>query len=148
MVERSPDKTEVEGSIPSVRTKRINMNKILIVEDRGYLIKIIRDGLDIEDYVIDVAKNSEEAIEKIKINKPDLILLDLLMTERGSFYILEAVKSSSEWKSIPIIVFGEEDELIKKALEAGADDYFVEKKLQDNIAKMEGYLNKTMDKVE
>ncbi|MFA6463437.1 MAG: response regulator [Candidatus Paceibacterota bacterium] len=103
------------------------MSKILIVEDEGFLVQALKDNLEVEGYKISVAMNGDEAIESIKKDQPDLILLDLLMPKRDGFFVIEEVKKNTEWKHIPIIVLSNigGDTEIKKALEMGADDYFV-----------------------
>ena len=97
------------------------MNKILIVEDEEFLIRALKDNLETEGCTIDTAMNGEEAIERIKKEQPNLILLDLLMPKRDGFNVLEEVKNNPQWKLIPIIVLSNlgEDTEIKRALEMG-----------------------------
>lgn len=103
------------------------MKKILIVEDEEFLVTAMKDNLEAEGCTVDTAQNGEEAIERIKKERPNLILLDLLMPKRDGFYVLEEVKKNPKWKLIPIIVLSNlgGDAEIKRALEMGADDYFV-----------------------
>jgi DNA-binding response OmpR family regulator len=120
------------------------MNKVLIVEDEEFLIKTLEDNLVSEGYEVDSAMDGEGALEKIEKNKPDLILLDLLIPKKDGFYVLNQVKQNPEWKLIPVIVLsnlgGDID--IKKALELGADDYFVESQhpIQEVVEKVKKYL--------
>jgi len=120
------------------------MSSILIAEDEDFLVRTLKDNLDSEGYTVYVAKNGEEAIQKIKEKKPDIILLDLLMPKKDGFYVLEEVKSNPDWKLIPVIVLSNlgEDESIKRALEAGADDYFVKSQhpIQEVVEKVKDYL--------
>lgn len=120
------------------------MSSILIAEDEDFLVRTLKDNLDAEGYTVYVAKNGEEAVERIKEKKPDLILLDLLMPKKDGFYVLGEVKSNPDWKLIPVIVLSNlgEDESIKKALEAGADDYFVKSQhpIQEVVEKVKDYL--------
>jgi DNA-binding response OmpR family regulator len=120
------------------------MNNVLIVEDEDFLIRTLEDNLVAENYKVDIAKNGEEAIKKIEKNKPDLILLDILMPKRDGFYVLGEIKKHSEWKLIPVIVLSNlgEDAIIKQALEMGADDYFVKSQhpIQEIIEKVKDYL--------
>ncbi len=103
------------------------MNHVLVVEDENFLIRALEDNLTTEGYTVDIAENGEEALEKIKRRKPDLILLDILMPKRDGFYVLEEMKKNPEWKLIPVIVLSNlgEDTAIKRALEMGADDFLV-----------------------
>jgi DNA-binding response OmpR family regulator len=120
------------------------MNNILIVEDKDFLVRTLKDNLIAEGYSVNVARNGEEAVDRIKKSKPSLILLDILMPKKDGFYVLEEVKRNSDWKLIPIIVLSNlgEDESIKKALEAGADDYFVKSQhpIQEIVEKAKDYL--------
>jgi len=120
------------------------MSHILIVEDENFLIRTLEDNLVAEGYTVDVAKDGEEAVEKIGKKKPDLILLDLLMPKKDGFYVLEETKKNPEWKLIPVIVLSNlgEDTSIKRALEMGADDYFVKSQhpIQEIIEKVKDYL--------
>ncbi|MDD5043772.1 MAG: response regulator [Patescibacteria group bacterium] len=120
------------------------MNHVLIVEDEDFLIRTLEDNLTAEGCTVDVAKNGEEAIEKIGRKKPDLILLDILMPKKDGFYVLGETKKNPEWKLIPVIVLSNlgEDMTIKRALELGADDYFVKSQhpIQEIIEKVKDYL--------
>jgi len=120
------------------------MNRILVVEDEEFLVLALKDNLEAEGCTIDVAMNGEEAMKHIRSNRPNLILLDLLMPKRDGFYVLEEIKKNPEWKLIPIIVLSNlgSDTEIKKALEMGADDYFVKSQhpIEEVIEKVKEYL--------
>lgn len=120
------------------------MNKVLIVEDEEFLITALKDNFESEGCVVDTAHNGEEAMDQIKKNRPNIILLDLLMPKRDGFYVLEEVKKNPEWKLIPVIVLSNlgGDAEIKRALEMGADDYFVKSQhpIEEVIEKVKEYL--------
>lgn len=120
------------------------MNRILIVEDEEFLVRTLQDNLSFDGLVVDVASNGEEAVGKIEKNKPNLILLDLLLPKQDGFYVLEEVKKNPEWKLIPVIVLSNlgGDNEIKKALSMGADDYFVKSQhpIQEVVEKVKDYL--------
>jgi DNA-binding response OmpR family regulator len=103
------------------------MDNILIVEDENYLIQALKDNLIAENLTVSIAKNGEEAIEKIGEKKPGLILLDILMPKSDGFYLLEEIKKNPKWKLIPVIVLSNlgEDIIVKRAMAMGADDYFI-----------------------
>lgn len=119
-------------------------NHILIIEDEEFLVQALKDNLGAEVSTIDVAVNGEEALERIRANRPNLILLDLLMPKQDGFYVLEEVKKNPEWRSIPIIVLSNlgGDAEIKRALDLGADDYFVKSQypIEDVIKRVKEYL--------
>lgn len=120
------------------------MNRILIVEDEEFLVRALKDNLEIEGYTIDIAKNGEEAMEQIMKQHPDLILLDLLMPKKDGFYVLGEFNKNPEWKLIPIIVLSNlgDDREIKRALEMGASDYFVKSQhpIEEVVEKVKEYL--------
>lgn len=120
------------------------MNHVLIVEDEEFLAKTLEDNLVSEGFEIDLAMDGEKALEKIEKNKPNLILLDLLLPGKDGFYILGQIKQNPEWKLIPVIVLSNlgDDTDIKKALELGADDYFVKSQhpIQEVVDKVKKYL--------
>lgn len=104
----------------------------------------LKDNLEAEGCTVDTAMNGEEAMGRIKKERPNLILLDLLMPKRDGFYVLEEVKKNPEWKLIPVIVLSNlgGDVEIKRALEMGANDYFVKSQhpIEEVIAKIKEYL--------
>ncbi len=120
------------------------MNHVLIVDDEDFLVQTLEDNLIAEGCAVDIARDGEEAIEKVGKKKPDLILLDLLMPKKDGFYVLEELKKNPGWKLIPVIVLSNlgEDTSIKKALEMGADDYFVKSQhpIQEVIEKVKDCL--------
>jgi len=120
------------------------MNRILIVEDEEFLVRALKDNLEAEGCKIDTAMNGEEALESVRKHRPNLILLDLLMPRQDGFYVLEEVRKNPEWKLIPIIVLSNlgADSEIKRALEIGADDYFVKSQhpIEEVIERINEYL--------
>src|SRR3989338_10751075 len=120
------------------------MNRILIVEDEEFLLRAVKDNLESEGYAVTTATDGEDAMERIRKERPDLILLDLLMPKRDGFFVLQEVKKNPEWKLIPIIALSNlgGDAEIKKALSMGADDYFVKSQhpIEEMIYKVKDYL--------
>jgi len=79
-------------------------NKILVIEDDKFLKKIYQTKLAFEGYEATIASNGEEGLEAIKRDKPDLILLDLLMPIKNGFEVLEEINKDKSLSSIPVIV--------------------------------------------
>lgn len=101
--------------------------KILIVEDDKFLRDVIAKKLVKEGYVIIEAMNGEEGLLKIKEDKPDLILLDLILPGMDGFEFLELIKKNQENSQIPVVILsnlGQRDEM-KRGFELGAIDYLV-----------------------
>lgn len=100
-----------------------NSVRILIVDDEPPIRKLLRVGLSTQDYAISEAMNARVAIELVKTDKPDLIILDLGLPDMGGHELLERWRG--EGLDLPIVVLSSRtDEAgIVRALELGADDY-------------------------
>lgn len=110
--------------------------KILIIEDEDMLSNVIKEEFSDAGYVIEVAKDGEEALGLAKNFLPQLILLDLVLPKKGGLDVLSEIKSDPELKKVPVIILSNmaEDESIKKALAMGAEDYFI--KAQNSISEI------------
>ena len=102
---------------------------ILIIEDDRFLRELIAQKLSKESFNIIEAVDGEEGIKKIKENKPDLVLLDLILPGIDGFEVLSQAKKDSnhEINSIPIIILSNlgQKEDIEKGTKLGAADYLV-----------------------
>lgn len=101
--------------------------KILIVEDDKFLRDLLERKLIKEGYEISVAVDGEEALRKVKEEKPDLVLLDLILPGVGGFDVLVQIKKDAELSEIPVIILsnlGQKDD-IEKGLKLGAMDYLI-----------------------
>ncbi len=99
--------------------------KILIADDEPDILEILQFNLEEEGYEVTIANNGQEAIEKAKTFKPDLIILDVMMPHKNGIETCKALRSYSDFKNT-IIVFltALSDEVAEiKGLESGADDY-------------------------
>jgi len=99
--------------------------KILLVEDEknivlGVSICLRSAGLDVI-----VAEDGAEALRKLETDKPDLVLLDLVMPKLNGLEALQAMKESGATRDIPVIVLSAraQEEDIQRAMELGAADY-------------------------
>jgi DNA-binding response OmpR family regulator len=101
--------------------------KILIVEDDKFLRELIVRKLLGEGYNVVEAVDGEEAIIKIKENKPDLILLDLILPGADGFEVLSKTKADPLVASIPVIVLSNlgQKEDVERGLKLGAVDYLI-----------------------
>jgi DNA-binding response OmpR family regulator len=101
--------------------------KILMIEDDRFLRKVYKDKLKREGFEFSEATTGEEGLNKAIFEKPDLILLDLILPRKSGFDLLIELKKNPETEKIPIIVLsnlGQESD-IKKGLSLGASDYLV-----------------------
>lgn len=109
-------------------------SKILVVDDEVRNLSLMEALLVPLGYEVILAGNGEEALEKVQLNPPDLILLDIMMPGLDGFEVTRRLKENEETKGIPIVTVTvlEEVEDRVRALEAGADDF-----LHKPVDKME-----------
>jgi two-component system phosphate regulon response regulator PhoB len=99
--------------------------RALIVEDDRDISHLLTFHLEKLNFDVHKAYSGEEALNWLKLEKPDLILLDILLPEISGLQVCKHVKSQEQTKDIPVIMLsalGEEDHIVN-GLESGADDY-------------------------
>lgn len=124
--------------------------KIFVAEDDHFLRKVYQTKLTQEGFMVEVAVDGEEALKKIRQNKPDLLLLDLVMPKLNGFDVLEEMGKDPELKKIPVIVLSNlgQSEDIQRTRDLGAKDYLVKANFSINevVAKIRGFLEKYANK--
>lgn len=117
-----------------------NKKKILLAEDDKFIARAYQDGLTRAGFEVVSAVNGQEAIDKVKSEKPDLVLLDLIMPKKNGFEVLEEIKADQTLK-MPVIILSNlsQDSDIEKAKELGAVDYIVKSNfsMKEVIKKIE-----------
>jgi len=96
--------------------------KILAVDDEQRMVRFIQLNLEQDGFEVVTAYNGKEALEQVRTQLPDLILLDIMMPDINGFEVLKKIR---EVNNVPVIMLtakGEEDDRIQ-GLELGADDY-------------------------
>ena len=81
-----------------------NKGKVLVVDDDPDMVSVIRMSLEKASYEVMDAGNGKEGIEKAKKERPDLIVMDLMMPEMDGFEACKRLKADPEVKNIPVIV--------------------------------------------
>jgi len=119
--------------------------KILLVDDDDNFIQVVTAAFEKEGINLIIAKSGSEGINKAKQEKPDLILLDQVLTDITGNDVLGQIKADLEIKNIPVMIvsnFGHEA-LVKQAMEKGAVDYVFkyQVQMQDIIDKIKKILN-------
>ncbi len=103
------------------------MKKILIADDRSEVVVLVKVTLEGEGYRTIEASDGREALEKIRLEKPDLVLLDILMPKMNGFEVLSQLKKDPVLKEIPIIMLtakGQKSDQ-EKGKELGATGYII-----------------------
>lgn len=101
------------------------MPTILIVDDEKANVFLLTEILKLYNYKVISAHDGGEALEKISSQRPDMVLLDIMMPVMDGMEVLEKVRNNNEIKNTPIIMISarNEPEDISNALNKGADDY-------------------------
>ncbi len=100
-------------------------SKILVVDDETYIVELVKFNLEKEGYRVIVAYDGISALEMVKSDLPDLILLDIMLPRMDGLEVCRTLKQDLEYNSIPIIMLtakGDEFDTVL-GLEMGADDY-------------------------
>lgn len=103
------------------------LKNILVIEDDKFLRELISQKLIKEGYNVSEAIDGEEGIKKIKGEKPDLVLLDLILPGIDGFEVLSKMKEDAALPSIPVIILSNlgQKEDVEKGLKLGAVDYLI-----------------------
>jgi two-component system sensor histidine kinase/response regulator len=98
---------------------------LLVVDDQEANIQLLGSMLGKLGFEILPATNGEEALKRLSVRRPDLILLDLIMPGLDGFQICKRIQENPEWAEIPIIFLSASDDknLVVRALESGGVDY-------------------------
>jgi serine phosphatase RsbU (regulator of sigma subunit) len=99
--------------------------KILIVDDEPFNVDYIEQELEDSEYETISAGNGQEALEKVQLESPDLMLLDIMMPVMDGFEVLRQLKANPETRDMPVIVISAGNDLksVVRGIKLGAEDY-------------------------
>jgi DNA-binding response OmpR family regulator len=128
--------------------KNNSLATILLVEDEELYAKTYKFALEKAGFEIIYALNGEEGLQKMKKDKPDLVLLDLIMPVKDGFEVLEEVSQDEELKKIPIIVLtnlgqaSDMSTIVSKVVGLGVKNYLVktDHSMEETIEKIKSVL--------
>jgi len=106
--------------------------KVLLVEDDPLIIRMYQNKLSNDGYSVTTAINGQEGLAEVAKDKPDLILLDVMMPKMNGVETLKALKKNSDTKDIGVIILtnlGDKPEDVDKAKGLGALDYLVKSQI-------------------
>jgi DNA-binding response OmpR family regulator len=118
--------------------------KILVVDDEIYIVHILDFSLGMEGYEVLTALDGEQAVEKARAERPDLIVLDIMMPKLDGYETCKILKAGDDTKNIPVILLSAKGRNVdqKIGFEVGADDYitkpFSPRKLVERINALLG----------
>lgn len=120
----------------------MDKKKILLVDDEKDLVKGVQIILEAHGYDVLTAFDGQEALERAKVERPDLIILDLMLPKMDGYKVCALLKNDARYSKMPIILFTArvEDEDKKLAAEVRADAYitkpFKQAELLDTMKRL------------
>ncbi len=121
------------------------MAKIMVVDDNPKIRKVVRVILEKKGYEVEEARNGDECLKRLEKEKPDLILLDVMMPGEDGWEICKEIKSDEKHRDIPVAMLtvraSEED--MNKSIEHGADTHINKPfGVEDLLERVESLLGK------
>lgn len=102
---------------------------VLVVDDNPQMVELLQANLEtgLSEVTVVTAADGQEALDKIALRQPDLILLDIMMPRMSGFEACRRIKADPATRTIPVIMVTALDEQtdIERGVEVGADDYLV-----------------------
>jgi len=99
--------------------------KILAVDDEKHIVRLVQINLQKEGYDVVTASNGREALEQVEREKPDLVIMDVMMPEMGGFEALQEMKANEATSTVPVIMLTAkaQDADVFEGWKSGADLY-------------------------
>ncbi len=116
--------------------------RILVVDDEIYIVHILEFSLTMEGYEVLTASDGEEALQVIEQERPDLVVLDIMMPKLDGYEVCHRLREDEDFRALPVILLSAKGRPIDRdaGLQAGADDYitkpFSPRKLLEKIREL------------
>ena len=120
----------------------MSIHKILVVDDSKTELHHLSDVLGKRGYTVRTAENGEEAMRRLEEEKPDLILMDVVMPGRNGFQLTRAITRDPRFSGVPVIMCTSKNQETDKVwgMRQGARDYIVKPVNPDElIAKIKAF---------
>ena len=116
---------------------------VLVVEDDRNIAELLQMYLEKEGYTVTVAADGGQGLSKFRTNKPDLVLLDVMMPVMDGWAVCRAIRAESQTPVIMLTAKGETDDKVA-GLKQGADDYITKPfEMKEVLARIEAVLRRT-----
>ncbi|HET7903186.1 MAG TPA: response regulator [Candidatus Eisenbacteria bacterium] len=131
---------------------RMVKGRILVVDDEIYIVHILDFSLGMEGYEVLTALDGEQALERVRSEKPDLVVLDIMMPKLDGYEVCRAIKSDPATRNTPVILLSAKGRNVdqKMGFDVGADDYitkpFSPRKLVERINSLLGQAQAVSEK--
>lgn len=120
------------------------MAKILLIEDDSLIVKIYTTRLKADGYEIVSAEDGEKGLEVAQQEKPDLILLDVMMPKIDGFTVIQTLRADEQFKNTPIIMYSNlaQEAESKRAIEVGATEFITKANISPTelVNKIKSYV--------
>ncbi len=120
--------------------------KILIVDDEPNVVELVRYNLSLHGFATDMAHDGRAALQKIKENTYDLIILDQMIPLISGIELLKTIRQHKEWAALPVLMLTAKTEEadVVQALNFGADDYITKPfRVHEMIARVQSILRRS-----
>ena len=99
--------------------------RILLVDDEPSIIKMVSKRLGVEGYEVLVAMDGQEGLDKAQAERPDLVILDLMLPRLNGYEVCARLKEDPAWRKVPVLLFSAKVQPKDEALgkQCGADGY-------------------------
>jgi len=123
----------------------ISKKRILVVDDEPDFVKAIRIILEANNYEVTVATDGQQGLNLARSQKPDLIVLDLMLPKMDGYKVCRFLKFDEKYREIPIIMLTARGQEEDKSLgqQMGADDYIVKSEKPEILLEKINQLLKT-----
>ncbi len=118
------------------------IHKILLVDDSKTELHVLSELLGKKGYQVRTAENGEEALRRLQEDKPDLILMDVVMPGQNGFQLTRAITRDPQFASVPVIICTSKNQETDRVwgMRQGAKDYVVKPVVPDElIAKIKQF---------
>jgi DNA-binding response OmpR family regulator len=124
------------------------VKKVMLVEDDRFLSSLIKARLEKDGISVSQAFDGDDAIKHLPEERPDLVILDLVMPKTNGFEVLKSISLMPGLERTPVVIVSNlaQDSDIQKAQQLGAKEYFVKVKISidDLIGKIENLVQQPL----
>ena len=101
--------------------------RILIVDDEPHIVKMLQARLEFQEYEVLVATDGQDGLDKVRSEKPDLIILDISLPKLNGYEVCQALRADEKHKDIPVVMLTASGQAldIMQGMKDGADAYIV-----------------------
>ncbi len=122
--------------------------KILVVDDEPTIVRLMEFILARQGHEMLVAVNGEEALQKVQVHAPDLVLLDIMMPRIDGYEVARRLRADPQTAALPIVMLSAkaQEEDVRKGLEVGVDEYITKPFSPEHLVHVvAGYLHRAQE---